>query len=107
MAGGGHDPVLGELADALLDLASPADPSAAADRIDVDAKLSGGIEHRDAIREPATPARRSEDDERVVSHDPVACRVAGSAASRPDGLGSGDPLRDLWPGPASVDAATA
>ncbi len=62
------DPVLGELADALLHLAAAADPAPAADRVDVDAELPRGIQDGRAGTEPATPARRREDDERVAGH---------------------------------------
>ena len=50
VVGRGGDPVLGELADALLDLAAAADPAAAADRVDVDAEPAGGVEHGRARR---------------------------------------------------------
>src|SRR4051812_12132184 len=72
-----RDPMLGEGADALLDLAAAADPTSAADRIDVDAETASGVEHRRPAREPAAPARRREDDERILGDH----RLASSAVS--------------------------
>ena len=59
------DPVLREAADALLDLAAAADAASAADRVDVDAERPGGVQDRRPLGEPAAPARRREDDERL------------------------------------------
>ena len=61
----GLDPVLREAADALLDLAPAADPASAADGVDVDAEGSGRVQHGRPLGEPAAPARRGEDDERL------------------------------------------
>ena len=59
------DPVLGERADALLDLAAAADPAPAADRVDVDAECARRVEDGRPLGEPAAPTGRGEDDERL------------------------------------------
>ncbi len=63
-SGARGDAVLGERADARLDLAAAADAAPAADRVDVDAERARGVEDGRARREPAAPPRRREDDER-------------------------------------------
>src|SRR5439155_7022666 len=70
-----RDPVLGELANALLDLTTAADPSAAADRIDVDAEPARGVEHGRPGLKPAAPSRRREDDEGFVAHGRWSART--------------------------------
>ena len=60
------DVVLGEFALGLDDLAAAADAAAAADGIDIDAERAGSLQHRRTKRKPPAPARRGEDDERVV-----------------------------------------
>jgi hypothetical protein len=45
-----------------LDLASPTDPSPAANRVEIDSEMSGGIENRGAGFDLTLPAGRSEQD---------------------------------------------
>src|SRR3546814_11239063 len=60
------DAVLGELADADLDLAAATEPAPAAHGIDVDAQAARGLEDRRADRKAAAAAGGREDDEGVV-----------------------------------------
>ena len=55
MRGRGDDRVLRVLALAHLDLATTADPAAAADRVDVDPEASRGLQHGRAVLEAAAP----------------------------------------------------
>jgi hypothetical protein len=59
------DPVLGKAPDALLDLAAAADAASAADGVDVDAQGPRGVQYGRPFGEPAAPAGRREDDERL------------------------------------------
>src|SRR3546814_12029649 len=73
------DTVLGEFADADLDLAAAAQAAPAADRIDVDAQAARRLQDRRADREAAAPPRGGEDDEGVVPGSPVCVVGQGQA----------------------------
>ncbi len=80
------DAVLGELAEHRLDLASATDAAATADRVDVDAQLAGGVEHRGTGWNIATESRGREHHEVVcAAHRALftrsRCRVSGLAAA--------------------------
>ena len=68
-----RDAVLREGAQALDDLAPAAQPAPTAGGIDVDAERAPGVQDGRAGREAAAPARRREDDERLLGrgHRPV------------------------------------
>ena len=59
--------VLGKLALGHHHLAAPADAAPAADRVDVDAERSRRLQHWRSDRKAAAPARRGEDDQRVLA----------------------------------------
>src|SRR3546814_10683097 len=73
------DTVLGEFAEADLDLAAAAQAAPAADRIDVDAQAARRLQDRRADREAAAPPRGGEDDEGVVPGSPVCVVGQGQA----------------------------
>ena len=60
--GPGADAVLGEVADALHDLAAPADPPSAADRVEIHPERPGRVEDLRPGREPPPASRGREDD---------------------------------------------
>ena len=63
--------MLGELAFRDQHLAAPAQASAAADRVDVDAEAARGLQQRCAHREMASLAGGHEDDERIPSRHAI------------------------------------
>ena len=62
VVGRARDPVLRERAAHRHHLAAPADPAAPADRVEVDAERTGGVEHARTVGNLAAPARGGEDD---------------------------------------------
>ncbi len=94
-----RDPVLGERAETLAHLAAPADPASAADRVDVDAERSCGVEDGGALREPPPPPRWGEDhlDAGRLGH---GRRLSPGPASRPAiRRGDGSPVDPARPQP--------
>src|SRR6188472_1362646 len=71
------DPVLRVLALGDAHLAAPADPAAAARRVEVDPESARGVEHRRPARHRSAASRGQEDDTRVAAHaSAVALRAA-------------------------------
>ncbi|MNY35154.1 hypothetical protein D3C86_1695410 [compost metagenome] len=68
VAGGGRHPVLGETAFAQVDLATAAEATAAAHRVDIDPQRPGGFQQRSAQGKAAAVAGRGEYDKCILGY---------------------------------------
>ena len=82
VVGPGVDAVLGELPDALHDLAAPADPPPAAHRVEIHPQRAGRVEDLRSGREPPPPSRGREDDLRAAAPGAGAFSHGGGAGRR-------------------------
>ena len=89
------------LALAHLHLAAPADPAAAADRVEVDAEPARGVEHGRARGRTRPAPRRREDDESVVGSRPRP------PSAGPRGRRAGPPSPPRSPSPLPGDPRRA